>query len=74
MSCLIAPRSGSSAGLGLTDFVTSRGFEGTRTSLYPKEGKFADYMLVSADVEVTRFEVVRTPEVSDHCALMLDIG
>lgn len=60
--------------LGLTDLVTSRGFEGTRTSLYPKEAKFADYMLVSADVEVTRFEVVRTPEVSDHCALMLDIG
>jgi hypothetical protein len=31
-------------------------------------------MLVSADVEVTRFEVVSTPEVSDHCALMLEIA
>jgi len=60
--------------LGLIELVTSRGFAGTRTSLYPKDGRFADYMLVSADVNVTRFEVVRQPEVSDHCPLLLEIG
>ena len=60
--------------LGLTELVTSGGFAGTRTSLYPKDGRFADYMLVSPGVSVTRFEVVREPEVSDHCALLLDIA
>lgn len=59
---------------GLTELVTSGGFAGTRTSLYPKDGRFADYMLVSPGVSVTRFEVVREPEVSDHCALLLDIA
>lgn len=60
--------------LGLNDLVTSRGFTDTRTSLYPKEGRFADYMLVTPEVVVERFEVVEQPEVSDHRALLIELA
>ncbi|HEV7246758.1 MAG TPA: endonuclease/exonuclease/phosphatase family protein [Shinella sp.] len=62
------------AQLGLTDLVTTRGFTDTRTSLYKKPGRHADYMLVNAEVPVAEFTVVETPEVSDHRALLLTIG
>ncbi|MCL6706208.1 endonuclease/exonuclease/phosphatase family protein [Pseudomonas sp. R2.Fl] len=62
------------AGIGLTDLVTTRGFTDTRTSWYPKEGRHADYLLVTPEVKVERFEVVAEPEVSDHRALLLEIG
>jgi endonuclease/exonuclease/phosphatase family metal-dependent hydrolase len=61
------------AEIGLIDLVTTRGFEGTRTSHYLKPGKFADYMLVNECVEVLEFSVVIEPEVSDHCPLVLTI-
>jgi endonuclease/exonuclease/phosphatase family metal-dependent hydrolase len=60
--------------LGLTDLVTSRGYTDTRTSHYAKEGRFADYMLVTSDVEIVKFDVVAQPEVSDHRALLLEIA
>lgn len=60
--------------LGLEDLVTTRGFTDTRTSFYGKENRFADYLLVTPNVEVRRFEVVASPEVSDHRPLLLDIG
>lgn len=59
--------------LGLSDLVTSRGFTDTRTSHYRKDGRFADYMLVTPDVQVVDFDVVAAPEVSDHRALRLDL-
>ncbi|WP_299783773.1 endonuclease/exonuclease/phosphatase family protein [uncultured Roseobacter sp.] len=59
------------ADAGLTELVTRRGFEGTRTSLYKKPGRFADYMLVNREAEVHAFDVVYDPEVSDHCPLVL---
>lgn len=62
------------AALGLRDLVTQRGHAGTRTSLYPKPGRHADYCLVTPDVEVKRFDVLAEPEISDHCALALEIG
>ena len=62
------------ARLGLTDLVTTRGHSDTRTSYYPKSGRFADYLLVSPEVDVRRFEVVEQPEVSDHRALLLDMA
>ncbi|MDH6229946.1 endonuclease/exonuclease/phosphatase family metal-dependent hydrolase [Mesorhizobium soli] len=62
------------AELGLTDLITTRGFTDTRTSLYKKTPRFADYMLISANVPIRHFDVVKEPEVSDHCALVLDIG
>ncbi|WP_110031076.1 endonuclease/exonuclease/phosphatase family protein [Hoeflea marina] len=60
--------------LGLADLVTGGGFDDTRTSHYTKPGRFADYMLVSSNVGVKRFEVVAEPEVSDHRPLLLDLG
>ena len=60
--------------LGLIDLVVSHGHTDTRTSHYLKSGRFADYMLVNGDVDAARFEVVAEPEVSDHRALLLDIG
>jgi len=59
-------------GIGLTDLVTTGGFNSTRTSYYSKPGRFADYMLVNRRVEAARFSVVTDPEVSDHCPLVLE--
>lgn len=60
--------------LGLADLVTARGYTDTRTSFYRKTPRFADYMLVSANVEIRRFNIVEEPEVSDHRALLLDLA
>ena len=60
--------------LGLVDLVTTRGFTDTRTSFYRKDNRFADYLLATPNVDVSRFEVVASPEVSDHRPLLLDIG
>ncbi|MBB6465894.1 endonuclease/exonuclease/phosphatase family metal-dependent hydrolase [Aminobacter lissarensis] len=60
--------------IGLTELVMTRGFIDTRTSYYSKTPRFADYMLVSDNVGVRRFEVVAAPQVSDHRALLLEIG
>ncbi|WP_043611630.1 endonuclease/exonuclease/phosphatase family protein [Ensifer sp. ZNC0028] len=60
--------------LGLVDLVVSRGHTDTRTSHYRKSGRFADYMLANGAVSVARFDVVASPEVSDHRALLLDIA
>ncbi|WP_137128848.1 endonuclease/exonuclease/phosphatase family protein [Rhizobium sp. FY34] len=59
--------------LGMTDLVTTRGFQSTRTSHYTKPGRFADYMLVNEAGLHCEFEVVSDPEVSDHCPLLLCI-
>lgn len=58
---------------GMTELVTGRGFDGTRTSHYTKPGRFADYMLIDHEEAVKGFDVVREPEVSDHCPLLLDL-
>ncbi|WP_353472701.1 endonuclease/exonuclease/phosphatase family protein [Salipiger sp. H15] len=58
---------------GMTELVTARGFDGTRSAQYAKPGKFADYMLVSALDAVRGFDVVRVPEVSDHCPLVMEL-
>ncbi|ATU94315.1 hypothetical protein B5P45_03940 [Phyllobacterium zundukense] len=50
--------------LGLIDLVTTGGFTDTRTSQYPKQDRYADYLLVSPNVKVVDFEVVAEPEVS----------
>ena len=58
---------------GMVELVTARGFEGTRTSSYKKPGKFADYMLIDDPDAVKAFDVVRSPEVSDHCPLLVEV-
>lgn len=58
--------------LGLRDLIIAHGITDTRTSHYAKPERFADYVLVSPEIEVSRFEVVAEPEVSDHRPLILD--
>ncbi|MBP8994985.1 MAG: hypothetical protein KBG30_14410 [Bacteroidales bacterium] len=43
----------------------------TRSHLYTKEHKFADYILVSPEIKVKKFEVIQDV-VSDHLPLMLE--
>lgn len=61
------------AGMGLKDLVVGRGHSDTRTSHYKKPGRYADYMLVNAAVDVRDFEVVEQPEVSDHRPLLFEV-
>ena len=58
---------------GLTELVTGRGHAGTRSAHYRKPGRYADYMLVNRADAVKGFDVVRDPEVSDHCPLVLQV-
>jgi endonuclease/exonuclease/phosphatase family metal-dependent hydrolase len=58
------------AAIGLTDLV---GEADTRTSLYKKPLRHANYCLVSNPADVTRFEAPATPEVSDHRPLVVEI-
>lgn len=57
---------------GLRNLVKEHGITSTRTSFYEKEGKMADYALVSLEVDVLDFKVL-PDEVSDHAALYLEI-
>ena len=56
--------------VGLVDLV---GAASTRTSLYPKPLRHANYLLVSDLDRVENFDIVREPEVSDHCALIVEL-
>lgn len=58
---------------GFTELVTGGGHAGTRSAHYKKPGRFADYMLINQPGAVQGFEIVRDPEVSDHCPLVLTI-
>lgn len=58
------------AAIGLTDLV---GRTNTRTSLYPKPLQHANYLLVSDPSQVEHFEIVRDPEVSDHCPMIVEV-
>ncbi|GIZ97206.1 metal-dependent hydrolase [Tsukamurella sp. TY48] len=55
---------------GMTDLV---GTADTRASRYRKPIRSASYLLVSDESAVRGFEIVASPEVSDHRALLLDI-
>jgi hypothetical protein len=54
------------------NLITDRSIEGTRTSNYTKPERHADYMLVNGPLKDADFQVIRTPEVSDHCPLVLN--
>lgn len=56
---------------GMKNLIKDYGVTSTRSSFYPKPAKFADYILVSPDVKVNKFEVLPV-EVSDHLPLLLD--
>jgi exonuclease III len=56
---------------GMINLIKKYNITSTRSSHYPKEEKFADYVLVSKDIEVKDFQVL-PDEVSDHLPLLLD--
>lgn len=56
---------------GMDNLIQRYGVSSTRTSFYPKEEKFADYIFTSPEVNVRSFEVLND-EVSDHAPLLLD--
>lgn len=57
---------------GLQNLIKDHNITSTRTSLYEKDGKFADYAFVSNDISVQSFSIL-PDEVSDHAALYLEI-
>lgn len=58
-------------GVGMRNLIKEFGINSTRTSLYKKDSKYADYVLVSGGVEVLDFSVL-PDEVSDHSPLYLE--
>lgn len=58
---------------GMTNLIQTYKINSTRTSLYSKEVKYADYVLVSPEITVNNFERLMD-EVSDHSPLFLDFG
>jgi endonuclease/exonuclease/phosphatase family metal-dependent hydrolase len=61
-----------SRGLGCKELIKEYGITSTRTSLYEKPNKFADYLFVSNGLEIKNFEAL--PDVvSDHVPLLLEI-
>ncbi len=56
---------------GMRNLIKEYNIESTRTSLYTKPEKHADYVFVSPDLEVLNFRVL-SEEVSDHAALYLE--
>lgn len=58
-------------GIGLRNLIKEYGITSTRTSLYTKVEKFADYTFVSREIKVMDFKIL-PEEVSDHAAMYLD--
>ncbi|MES2416090.1 MAG: endonuclease/exonuclease/phosphatase family protein [Patescibacteria group bacterium] len=56
---------------GLRNLIRENNVTNTRTSLYKKEERFADYIFVTKDIIVKDFKVL-PDEVSDHSPLFLD--
>jgi len=57
---------------GLVDLIDIYNITDTRTSLYQKENRFADYTFVSSEIKIEEFKVL-PDEVSDHAPLYLAI-
>ncbi len=57
---------------GMSNLVSKYQVTSTRTSFYPKEERFADYILLSPKLKETHFEVM-PDEVSDHSALLVEL-
>src|SRR6185503_9723048 len=58
---------------GLRNLIKEYGYTSTRTPLYEKDGKFADYVFVSGGIEALDFSVL--PDVvSDHSPLSLEFN
>lgn len=58
-------------GTGMKNLIEQFKIQSTRTNLYKKEERFADYVFTSPEIKVNHFEVMKD-EVSDHSPLLLD--
>lgn len=58
--------------LGCRDLIKEYRITSTRTHLYPKENKFADYAFISSGVNLKKFEVM-TDVISDHSPLLVEL-
>lgn len=58
---------------GMDNLIKKNNITSTRSNLYTKEEKFADYVFVSSEIKVNNFEVL-PDEVSDHLALKLEFA
>ena len=58
-------------GKGLHNLIQIHNITSTRTSLYPKEERFADYIFTSPEIPINAFQVLEA-EVSDHSPLLID--
>lgn len=56
---------------GMANLIQGYDIKSTRTRLYDKEEKFADYIFTSPDIILNSFRVLQD-EVSDHAPLFLD--
>ena len=61
------------ADIGLHNLIAQHAITDTRTSLYRKDQRFADYMLDSPDLITAGFAVPAMPEVSDHRPMILTV-
>ena len=55
----------------MRNLIKENNITSTRSSHYEKDVKFADYILVSRDIKIRTFEVLKDI-VSDHLPLFLD--
>jgi len=56
---------------GLINLIKKYKVASTRSSHYPKEEKFADYILTSTSIKINDFKVLQD-EISDHLPLLID--
>ena len=57
----------------MRNLVIEYGIKGTRSKLHKRTQKFADYVMVSDEVKINKFEVI-DEHVSDHLPLLLDFS
>lgn len=58
---------------GNINLIKENKITSTRSSLYTKSSKFADYIIISPEVKVNNFEVLQD-EVSDHLPLFIEFN
>ncbi len=58
--------------LGCLNLIDKYNIKSTRTSLYKKPLRFADYVFVSNNIKLKEFKVL-PDEISDHSPLFLEI-
>lgn len=56
---------------GMRNLIKEFGVESTRSAIYKKPQKLADYILISPNIDIKHFEVIQN-EVSDHLPVILE--